>query len=43
MKPKQNATDIINWEAMNTRTDAEDNEIKKRMEEAWKKDYKKRH
>jgi len=37
MKPTQNSTDIINWEAMAIRTKEEDAIIKQVMEKAWKK------
>ena len=42
MKPKDNETDIINWEAMHRRTKQEDAIIKKRMDEIWKRNYMKK-
>jgi len=41
MKPSQNPTDILNWEAMNLRTEKEDLIIKKRLAEAWLRKYNK--
>ena len=41
MKPLQDSNAIREWEMRFTRTSQEDDLIKKRMEEIWKKNYKK--